>query len=580
LTSPLSWVFGIRAETGPVARALLWALFAGLVFGLWVYATDYPEWLKAVAIRAMPQLELKVGDPIEVRLDADRAQLDLENPHIHRHVVRDLPPIVASALPPFSPENYRPLFDRLTEDGVGGFEPIDPLTYRARVTDEGKAGERLRDLGPQPYELPVTAGESVDIAVDFLTGQVMFHLDRIARGGARAPIELPPEQERGRPDLSQYPKLPEIAALIGVGDLRMDPAADGRQRFFQGTVTDPDKASRNGLGPRRVVEPLRSGEELLLRFVPDQEPTAGHRIELSAERTGKGITIPFSPTLLTPAVLPPLTPANYPGLADRLASVGLTLTASDGVRASVQDLGLARSSGLDLGKPQELRLLPRTSLPSPTEVIDSLPVLWYERHLPEAVWLTLKRILEGFGWAVLVTLPLGLFMGSFTRIGIFFAPLRLTGMYTPLPALIPLTIAWVGIGEPQIVLFLAICMGVVLLPYVVTAVQSVPQVYLDTALTLGATRGQMFRYVLTSISWSTVFKGLKIAFAVGWTWIMLAEILGVQNGLGYIINTSQRRGYIEHVYVVIFLVILMAVLSNALWSLAGRLLFPFEQERD
>ena len=580
MRSPLSWVFGIRAETGLVSRVLLWALFVGLVFGLWIYATDYPEWLKAAAIRAMPQLELKVGDPIEVRLDTNRAQLDLENPHTHRRVVRDLPPIVASALPPFTPDNYRPLFERLTEDGTGGFEPVDPLTYRAQVTDEAKAGERLRDLGPQPFELPVRAGEPVDISVDFLTGQVLFRLDRIARGGARAPIELPPEQERSRPSLTQYPKLPEIAALVGVGELRVDAAADGRQRFFQGVVTDPDKASRNGLGPRRVVEPLQSGEQLLLRLVPDQEQTAAHGFELTAERTGKSIVIPFSPTLLTRSELPPLTQSSYPALADRLAVLGLKWPAGDDTEASVQDLGLARSAGLDLGKPQEVRLLPRTSLPSPTEVIDSLPVLWYERHLPEAIWLTLKRILEGFGWAVLVTLPLGLLMGSFTRIGIFFAPLRLTGMYTPLPALIPLTIAWVGIGEPQIVLYLAICMGVVLLPYVVAAVQSVPQVYLDTALTLGATRGQMFRYVLVSISWPTVFKGLKIAFAVGWTWIMLAEVLGVQNGLGYIINTSQRRGYIEHVYIVIFLVILMAVVSNALWTLTGRLLFPFEQDRD
>jgi NitT/TauT family transport system permease protein len=168
-------------------------------------------------------------------------------------------------------------------------------------------------------------------------------------------------------------------------------------------------------------------------------------------------------------------------------------------------------------------------------------------------------------------------MGAFTRIGVLFDPLRLTGMYIPLPALIPLTIAWVGIGEPQIVLFLAICIAVVLLPFVVASVQAVPDVYLDTARTLGASRGQLFRYVLLTISWPTLFRGLKISFAVGWTWIMLAEVIGVNNGLGYIINTSQRRGYIEHVYIVIALVIGMAFLSNAVWNLLSRLLFPYQE---
>lgn len=58
---------------------------------------------------------------------------------------------------------------------------------------------------------------------------------------------------------------------------------------------------------------------------------------------------------------------------------------------------------------------------------------------------------------------------------------------------------------------------------------------------------------------------------------MLAEVIGVNNGLGYIINTSQRRGYIEHVYLVIALVIAMAFLSNALWNLLSRLLFPYQE---
>jgi NitT/TauT family transport system permease protein len=578
--SPLSWVFGIRVETGPVTRGLLWALFIALVFGFWVYATDYPDWLKAAVFRVFPGLELKAGDPVLMRLDRERAQLLLQNPKIRREITRDLPPIAAAALPPFTLDGYRPLFDQLADDGLGGFEPIDALSYRARIEDQARARERLRDLGPLPYELPVAGGEVVDIAVDYLTGQVTFRLERIPRGGVRAPIDLPPEQDRAHPSLVQYPKLPELAGLVGVGELRLDPSADGRQRFFQGVVVDADKAARTGLGPRRVVEPLKTGEQVVLRFAPDPEPSAAHRFELSLERTGRSLQIPFSPTLVAASRLPPLTAASYPGLPLLLASLGLDPAASKADEVPVRDLVAARAAGLGLAKPPELRLLPRTSLPSPTEVVDSLPVLWYERQLPEAIWLTLKRIVEGFGWAALVTLPLGLLMGAFTRIGVLFAPLRLTGMYIPLPALIPLTIAWVGIGEPQIVLFLAICTGVVLLPYVVAAVQSVPQVYLDTALTLGATRGQMFRYILASISWPTIFKGLRIAFAVGWTWIMLAEVIGVQNGLGYIINTSQRRGYIEHVYIVILLVILMAVLSNALWIWTGRLLFPFEEEHD
>jgi NitT/TauT family transport system permease protein len=259
-----------------------------------------------------------------------------------------------------------------------------------------------------------------------------------------------------------------------------------------------------------------------------------------------------------------------------VADVGAELRA-DGASAAVRDVPKARAAGLGLEKPAELRLLTRQTLPSPTEVYDSLPVLVEERELVQAMKWTLQRILLGFGWAVAVVVPLGLLMGAFLRVGAFFEPARLMGMYMPVPALIPLTIAWLGIGEERITLFLAICNGVVLLPIVVAAVEAVPEVYIQTSRTLGATRAQIFRYVLVAISLPELFRGLRLTFAVGWTWIMLAETIGVTNGLGYIINTSNRRGYIEHVYVVIGLVIALAFVCNALWSLLIRILFRYER---
>ncbi|MCG6862160.1 MAG: ABC transporter permease subunit, partial [Chromatiaceae bacterium] len=380
--------------------------------------------------------------------------------------------------------------------------------------------------------------------------------------------------------LEQYPELAGIASAVGVSDLQPHPRPEGK-RLFQGKVADAKRAQATGLGPRLTVADLATGDQVELRLLRDTENPAGHRFTLSLERTGKSMTIPFATSLLTPAAIPPLSLDAYPALASTLASVGAGRAADEpGGQWHILDPERALAAGLGLDRPPELRLLTRSSLPSPSELITSFPVLWSDRNLPQAIWLTLSRILQGFGWAILVALPLGLFMGAFTRIGVFFDPLRLTGMYIPLPALIPLTIAWVGIGEPQIVLFLAICMGVVLLPFVVASVQGVPAVYLDTARTLGASRGQIFRYVLVAISWPTLYRGLKISFAVGWTWIMLAEVIGVSNGLGYIINTSQRRGYIEHVYIVIALVIAMAFLSNAVWNLLSRLFFPYQENEN
>ena len=580
LSSPLGWLFAIRTETATATRLLLLTAFLSGVFGLWVFATDYPQWMKRLIIDAFPQYELRQGDLIELRLDQDRRQFKIVKPDSERTILRDLPPLATAALPDLSPANYEGLFRRLEDDGLGKFEDADQGTYRARIVDVERARERLQDLGPLPYQLPVSLGETVDIEIDAQTGQVLFRLKRVPVGGVRAPLEFV-TAEPATPALpAHYPELAGIAAAVGLSDLRPHPRPDSK-RLFQGTVTDAQRAQATGLGPRSTVAELAVGEQVQLRLVRDTENPAGHRFTLGLERTGKTMTIPFATSLVTPAAIPSLSADDYPGLASILTAAGVGRVTDDlGAGWQISDPDRALAAGLGLYRPPELRMLTRNSLPSPSELIDSFPVLWSERNLPEAIWLTLSRILQGFAWAVMVTLPLGLFMGAFTRIGVLFDPLRLTGMYIPLPALIPLTIAWVGIGEPQIVLFLAICVGVVLLPFVVASVQAVPAVYLDTARTLGASRGQIFRYVLLAISWPTLFRGLKISFAVGWTWIMLAEVIGVNNGLGYIINTSQRRGYIEHVYVVIALVIVMAFLSNAFWSLLSRLFFPYQEREE
>lgn len=574
--SPLGWFFAIRAETATASRFFLWSAFLAGVFGLWVFATDYPQWSKRLIVGVLPQYELQEGDVIQLRSDAADSQFEIVKSASGRAILRDLPPLSAAALPQLTPANYEGLFRLLGDNGLGGFEPDGEWAYTGRIVDADRARSRLQDLGPLPYQLPVSVGEAVEVQIDAVAGQALFRLERVPVGGIRAPLQTRPLEQGAPARLAQYPELAGIATAIGVSDLRVHPRPEAR-RPFQGTVTDAERAQESGLGPRTTIAPLEAGEQVSLRLLPDTGNGAGHGFTLSMERTGKTMNIPFAVSQLTDAAIPPLSLQAYPGLPSVLAASGVGSAADgEGMQWEIVDPDRARAAGLGLDRPPELRLLTRSSLPSPSELVESFPVLWSERNLPEATWLTLSRILQGFAWAVLVALPLGLFMGAFTRIGVLFDPLRLTGMYIPLPALIPLTIAWVGIGESQIVLFLAICVAVVLLPFVVASVRAVPDVYLDTARTLGASRGQLFRYVLVAISWPTLFRGLKISFAVGWTWIMLAEVVGVNNGLGYIINTSQRRGYIEHVYIVIALVIAMAFLSNAVWNLLSRLLFPYQ----
>ncbi|HUL77770.1 MAG TPA: ABC transporter permease [Vicinamibacteria bacterium] len=227
----------------------------------------------------------------------------------------------------------------------------------------------------------------------------------------------------------------------------------------------------------------------------------------------------------------------------------------------------------------EARLISPTILPSPAEVVASLPQLWFERELTRNIGVSFLRVVEGFALAVAVAFPLGVFMGAFTKVKSAFTPLTVFGAYLPIPTLVPLTLSLFGTGEMQKVMFLALAFSIYLVPLFVAAVDAVDDTYLKTAYTLGASKGQTVGRVLLPISWPDIYQAMRLGFGVGWSYILLAEMVDMGRGLGGIILSSQRRGPREHIYLVLVFIVLVAFLTDRLWAAVGRWLFPYREEK-
>jgi NitT/TauT family transport system permease protein len=229
--------------------------------------------------------------------------------------------------------------------------------------------------------------------------------------------------------------------------------------------------------------------------------------------------------------------------------------------------------------PAEQRVISPTILPSPLEVIQSFQKLWFERALTRNVTISFLRVLAGFIVAVGIAFPLGVLMGSFSKIKAAFNPLAVFGAYLPIPALVPLTLSLFGTGEQQKVAFLALAFVIYLLPLIVDAVDDVDDVYLKTAYTLGARTFQVVRKVLLAVSWPNIFHAMRLGFGIGWSYIILAEMVDIGKGLGGIIIMSQRRGPREHIYLVLLVIVLVAFVTDRLWAWAGKVLFPYQERR-
>jgi NitT/TauT family transport system permease protein len=111
---------------------------------------------------------------------------------------------------------------------------------------------------------------------------------------------------------------------------------------------------------------------------------------------------------------------------------------------------------------------------------------------------------------------------------------------------------------------------------VIRAIDSVPGIYLRTAYTLGASKWQVIWKVMLPVALPDLWHAMRLAFGVGWTYIVLAEVIVKEGGLGDLISTAQRRGHTEHVYVVILIITLIAFLADFAWARLGRFLFPYK----
>ena len=223
----------------------------------------------------------------------------------------------------------------------------------------------------------------------------------------------------------------------------------------------------------------------------------------------------------------------------------------------------------------ESRLISPVILPSPAEVVESVPVLFKERALLQSVAATLRRVLVGFGLAALVGVPLGILAGAWRVIAAAGAPLALFGRNLPVAALIPLTILWFGIDETQKVMFIFIACVPFVYSDTLRAITSVHDRYVETAQTLGANSRQIVTKVLVALALPDIFDSLRHLFGMAFGYIMLAELINAGYGLGFLLMESQRRGPREHIILILMIIGVLAYGIDRLLFWFQRGLFPY-----
>lgn len=190
-----------------------------------------------------------------------------------------------------------------------------------------------------------------------------------------------------------------------------------------------------------------------------------------------------------------------------------------------------------------------TFLPSPADVLEAFGRLWSTRELLKDTVASLWRVGVGFLFAALLSIPVGVLMGSFPSIRALLEPLFGLMRYMPAPAFIPLLILYLGIGEePKIML---IFIGVFFFNslMVMDTVKFVPKDLIEATYMLGGTRWEALTQVILPHVLPGIIDSCRINLAAAWQLVIVSELIAANEGLGRRISVAGRFLRTDEIFV-------------------------------
>lgn len=218
-------------------------------------------------------------------------------------------------------------------------------------------------------------------------------------------------------------------------------------------------------------------------------------------------------------------------------------------------------------------------LPPPWQVLAQLGDWYRDGDLLGDIVVSIARVLGGFCVAALVAVPLGVLVGTFAPVRAFLEPLTEFTRYLPAVAFIPLIMLWVGIDESAKVAVIWVGVFFQMLLLVAGDVARVPDAPIEAARTMGATNEEIIKYVLIPAARPAILTTLRGAMSLAWTYLVVAELVAANSGLGYAILKAQRFLLTDKIFAGILLIGLVGLFTDQAFRWLHKRCFPWHHLR-
>lgn len=222
--------------------------------------------------------------------------------------------------------------------------------------------------------------------------------------------------------------------------------------------------------------------------------------------------------------------------------------------------------------------VPTVIFPTPDMVISAIIELFTDYDLLGNTWYSIKLNFYGYIEAIAISIPIGFLVGLIPLTNGMFSKWVNSVRFLPLTAVTGIFIGIFGIALDMKVHFLSFGIIIYLLPIFVTRVQQTDTVHKHTMKTIGASKWQTFRYLYFPSVMSKIFTDIKVIVAISWTYIIVAELIARDLGVGALIWKSEKMGRVDMVFGILVVIMFVGYVSDVIFNLLDYLLYPHKYE--
>jgi ABC-type nitrate/sulfonate/bicarbonate transport system permease component len=196
-------------------------------------------------------------------------------------------------------------------------------------------------------------------------------------------------------------------------------------------------------------------------------------------------------------------------------------------------------------------------------------------QIPLQVIASMKRAALGYLLAAAVFIPLGIFMGLSRSIYRLLEVVVEMLRPVPPPVVIPVAMLFFGLeDEMKIFVIFFSCAWPILLN-TIDGVRNLDPVLLNTAKTFGLSRARIIWQVILPACSPQIVTGLRVSLPIMLILVVISEMVGSTDGIGYFILDSQRRFRVPQMYAGMLALAILGYALNQVFNWVGRLLLPW-----